>query len=40
LTPELLGTLQIANPAKFLEAFRREWQAFQECSTATLACQT
>jgi HD-like signal output (HDOD) protein len=39
LTPELLNTLQVKNPAKFLEGFRHEWQAFQECSAPRLAHQ-
>ncbi len=36
-TPELLSMLKISNPARLMEAFRYEWQAFEECSAAALA---
>jgi len=39
-TPDLLGMLHIANPAKFLEAFQREWQAFHESSPPPVVNQT
>jgi|HubBroStandDraft_6_1064221.scaffolds.fasta_scaffold200972_2 HD-like signal output (HDOD) protein len=38
-TPELLNTLQVKNPVKFLEGFQHEWQAFQECSAPRLVHQ-
>lgn len=37
---ELLATLKVANPAKILDAFRAEWQAFQEASSPALVHQS
>jgi HD-like signal output (HDOD) protein len=37
---DLLSTLKLSSPPKFLERFRREWQSFQECSALPLAHQT